>query len=243
MELIKIYQGNLVNARELHQFLVLEAKELNKGEQFANWIRRMLEFDFTIGEDYTTIGYNYKGEVIEENGVKKFIKSDNQRVSKRDYYLTLNCAKQIAMIQNNEKGREARRYFIRCEETLQKLKKDKRLEAFTKLQESKTLLEHIITTSLGGKHADYLQIDMAGRKVFFNGQLIPDDELGFLSLKGRDFATALTNDILSKGKHLLEDAEKINETQHGDVRGLIIQNAGKKPEELPREEKIKKLGE
>ena len=130
MSLIKIYKGNLVNARELHQKIVVEAKGGQKGEVFANWIKRMLDYDFKLKEDYLTIGYNYKGEIVEENGVAKFSKSDNQRVSKRDYFLTLDCAKQIAMIQNNDKGREIRKYFIEAEKTLVRLKENKRLEAF-----------------------------------------------------------------------------------------------------------------
>ncbi|MEM1136225.1 MAG: antA/AntB antirepressor family protein, partial [Bacteroidota bacterium] len=132
MELIKIYQGNLVNARELHQFLVVEARGGQKGEQFNHWIKRMLEYDFQIKIDYTTIGYNYKGEIIEEDGAANFSQSGNQRVSKRDYFLTLDCAKQIAMIQNNDKGREARKYFIEAEKTLHQLKENKRLESFLK---------------------------------------------------------------------------------------------------------------
>ena len=122
MELIKIYKGNLVNARELHNYVVVQARGGQKGEDFSNWIRRMLAFDFKLDEDYTTVGYNYKGEVIEENGVAKSSESDNQRVSKRDYYLTLDCAKQIAMIQNNDKGREVREYFIQCEKAFRQIK-------------------------------------------------------------------------------------------------------------------------
>ena len=62
-------------------------------------------------------------------------------------------------------------------------------------------------------------------------------------LKGRDFATEITNDILSSNVHKLEDVEGINKGQHRAVRDFLIDQTGKKPEELPREDKIKKLGE
>lgn len=242
MELIKIYTGSLVNARELHQFLVVEAKGGQKGEMFANWIKRMLAYDFKLGQDYTTIGYNYKGDLVEENGVAKFSKSDNQKVSKREYFLTLDCSKQIAMIQNNDKGREARKYFIQCEEALQALKHNKRFEAFLKLETTKEKLRQNIE-DIGGTNNDYIQIDLSGRKVLFNGNPIEDTELPIITLKGRDFAIALTNEALKEGEHTIEYVEELHKHHHEGVRNMIIENIKKSPEELPPEEKIKKLEE
>ena len=238
MELIKIYNGTLVNGRELHQFLVEDVKKGKKGEKFSDWIKRMLEFNFKISEDFFTVGYDYKGDIIEENGVPKFRKPDNQRVNKREYYLTLNCAKQIAMIQNNEKGREARQYFIKCEETLQQLKHDKRFEAFMKLEATKARLLAIVE-NLGGSHDDYIQIDVNARKVFYNGKELPDNNAPTLILKGRDFATELTTYNATD----MESLGDLNNSNHKDVRDMIEEKTGKKPEELPREEKIKRLGE
>jgi len=241
MELIKIYNGSLVNARELHQFLVLEAKKGKKGEKFSDWIKRMLEFNFKIGDDFFTVGYDYKGDVVEENGVPKFRKSDNQRVSKREYYLTLNCAKQLAMIQNNEKGREARQYFIQCEETILKLKEDKRFEAFLKLESTKEKLRQNIL-NVGGDDNDFIQIDTAGRKIFFNGKLIPDEELPRILILSRDLASEMTNEILKKETYDVSGIKQLNETHHGEVRNMLKKNIGTNPEELPKEERIKKLG-
>ena len=36
----------VVSARDLHQFVVVEANGGQKGEDFSNWIKRMLEFGF-----------------------------------------------------------------------------------------------------------------------------------------------------------------------------------------------------
>ena len=242
MEIIKIYQGNLVNARELHHYVVVQARGgQRRGEDFSNWIKRMLDYQFTINVDYSTIGFNYKGEVIEENGVAKFSESDNQRVSKRDYYLTLECAKQIAMLQNNDKGREVREYFIECEKALKELNQNKRLEAFVKLEGTKEkLLENI--TEIGGSHADYVQIDLAGRQVLFNGEPLPDEALPTLLLKGRDFATEMTNTRMMKNKHSLQDVEELNKIHHKDIRKTIIDNIGDTPENFPAEGDIKELG-
>ncbi len=222
MEMIKIYNGSLINARELHQFL-------KSKQDFSDWIKnRIKRYDFEEGNDYSIELWN---------------RSDGMPGKPRkEYILTLNMAKELSMVENNQKGKEARKYFIEAEKTLLKLKQNKRLEAFLKLETTKGKL-HQNVVKLGGDKENYIQIDTAGRKVLFNGELIPDEELQELALKGRDFATALTNDILSKGNHLLEDAEKINKEQHNEVRNTIIKGTGRKPEELPRGKEIKKLGE
>lgn len=118
-ELIKITEQNgkqAVSARELHKFLVEQAKGGQTGEMFAHWIKRMLEYiGAEEGLDYEILEYDYLG-----NPIANFSKSVNQkvRVHKRDYALTLDCAKEISVIQNNDKGKIARRYFIECEKKL-----------------------------------------------------------------------------------------------------------------------------
>ena len=222
MELIKIYNGSTVSARELYKFFGVT-------ERFSRWFERMKSYGFKEGKDFTSVPFS----TLVNNNAKKALD---------DYALTLSAAKEISMLQRSEKGKEAREYFIKCEETLQELKQNKRFEAFLKLETTKDKL-HQNVVKLGGDEENYIQIDTAGRKVFFNGQLIADEELSTLALKGRDFATELTNDILGKGDHQLEDVEGINKEQHSTIRKVIIENTKRKPEELPREDKIKKLGE
>ncbi|WP_286776725.1 antA/AntB antirepressor family protein [Sphingobacterium sp. UBA2074] len=117
-ELIKITEnenlGQAVSARELHEFVVKSAKGGQKGEDFSNWIKRMLEYGYEFGRDYITIEYDYLGNIL-TNTPAEFSESDNQLVSKRDYILTIDTAKEIGMLQKNDKGREIRRYFIQCE--------------------------------------------------------------------------------------------------------------------------------
>lgn len=120
-ELIKITEQNgqqVVSARELHEFLVQEAKGGQQGRMFAHWIVDIIErFGFVQGQDFTVLEYDYTGKPLDKNG-----KSDNQRVHRRDYALTIDMAKQVAMVQNNNKGTEARKYFIACEKALKQVK-------------------------------------------------------------------------------------------------------------------------
>lgn len=79
------------NARVLWDFVESKA-------QFADWIKGRIEkFGFGEDEDFT---------------VQKFL---NGRATVVDYHLTIEMAKELAMVENNEKGRQVRRYFIECE--------------------------------------------------------------------------------------------------------------------------------
>lgn len=115
MELIKVTENNgtkLVDAKDLYNFLEVR-------RDFSNWIKDMIEFGgWTLGLDYCTTGYNWKGFIVEENGIAQKGESDNQQVTKRDYVLSIDVAKEISMIQRSEKGRQARQYFIECEKKL-----------------------------------------------------------------------------------------------------------------------------
>lgn len=100
-ELIPIEQREsgkqLVDARMLHGFLEAETR-------FNDWInRRISTFGFIEDEDYI-IHYS-----------KMSNESTNNLRAPIDYGLTLDMAKQLCMVENNEKGIEARRYFIECE--------------------------------------------------------------------------------------------------------------------------------
>ncbi|WP_020529696.1 antA/AntB antirepressor family protein [Flexithrix dorotheae] len=216
MELIKIYNGRLVNARELHTFLEVKSR-------FNDWINnRIKKYSFEEGKAFTKILVKGTGG---RNGY--------------DFMLTLNMAKQLCMVENNEKGNEARQYFIKCEETLKELANNKRLEAFLKLEATKEkLLKNI--ENYGGTQSDYFQIDYAGRKVLFNGEPLEDEELPTLLLKGRDFATEVTNVNFKEGIDF-EFLENINKRSHSEIRKIVIENTSQEPEKFKPEESIKKL--
>lgn len=100
-ELIKIEErdGKLaVNARDLHRFL--ESKY-----QFANWIQERIEkYGFVENQDF---------EVFKEN-----LKNPNGGRPTIEYALSVDMAKELSMVENNERGRMARKYFIECEKRL-----------------------------------------------------------------------------------------------------------------------------
>jgi phage anti-repressor protein len=89
-----------VDARDLYVYLDVK-------RDFTTWVKERIDkFGFVNGIDYllTKIGEQL------ESGLKYH----------SVYYLTLDVAKEFAMLHNNEKGREARRYFIECEKKLKK---------------------------------------------------------------------------------------------------------------------------
>ncbi len=95
-----------VDARTLHKWL-------KNGDMFANWIKsRIKTYGFVENEDYSI--------VLEiSKTIRKYGKSTRKGTVKRtEYLLTLDVAKELSMIENNEQGRVARRYFINCEKVL-----------------------------------------------------------------------------------------------------------------------------
>jgi len=220
MELIKIYNGSLVDARELHEFLEIKTP-------FDKWVKRNLLPQFQEGKEFST------------NLSKTPHKGGRPQ---KDYYLTIDTAKKLAMMAKTPKGEEARDYFLECEKTIIALRQNKRLEAFLKLEVTKDRLEKNVL-NLGGTHSDYIQIDTEGRRVFFNGKLIPDEELPTILLMSRGLATEMTNEILKDSVLSMDEIEELNKLHHQDVRNLLAKDIKKMPEDLPREKNIKKLGE
>ena len=93
-----------VSARELHAFL-----ESNR--QFANWTKeRIQQYDFVENIDYVVVFNN-------------FVKNPQNPKNKggrptKEYFLTLDMAKELSMVERTDKGKQARQYFIECEKKL-----------------------------------------------------------------------------------------------------------------------------
>jgi phage anti-repressor protein len=91
--------AQLCNARDLHAFL-------DVGRDFATWIKdRIAEYGFSENDDYFLIDSPKRGNQKSRGGDRR----------SKDYHLTLDMAKELAMVERNEKGRQVRRYFIECE--------------------------------------------------------------------------------------------------------------------------------
>lgn len=93
-ELIKVdYSGEkpAVSARELHEFL-------DVGSDYSHWFKRMCEYGFTEGQDFSSF-------LTESTGGRPA----------QDAALSIDMAKEICMLQRNEKGKIARQYFLQLE--------------------------------------------------------------------------------------------------------------------------------
>lgn len=94
-ELIKVNfdsENPTVSGRELHKALGIETP-------YRLWFPRMCEYGFTEGEDYTPYF---------------FVHPQNSQET-TDHQLTIPMAKEICMIQRNERGKQFRQYFITIE--------------------------------------------------------------------------------------------------------------------------------
>lgn len=84
----------VVSGRQLHEALGVKTK-------YADWFNRMIEYGFTENQDFLLL----KNEQQTGRGGH----------NKVDHILKLDMAKEIAMIQRTDKGKEVRQYFIQVE--------------------------------------------------------------------------------------------------------------------------------
>ncbi|ANZ70344.1 antA/AntB antirepressor family protein [Pediococcus claussenii] len=81
----------VVDARDLHDFLEI-------GKDFSTWFKDMTKYGFVEEKDFSPIsGKSYGGR------------------NRKDFAITIDMAKELAMIQRTEKGKQAREYFIEVE--------------------------------------------------------------------------------------------------------------------------------
>ena len=97
-ELIKIEvnenQEPVISGRALHEFLEVK-------EKYTQWFERMKEYGFTENVDFTSLS-----DISEKpQGGRPLV----------DHAIKLDMAKELAMIQRTEKGKQARQYFIQIE--------------------------------------------------------------------------------------------------------------------------------
>ncbi|WP_332060812.1 antA/AntB antirepressor family protein [Bartonella sp. CB74] len=111
-----------VNARELHAFLEVKTN-------FKDWIiRRIQDYKFQEGYDFCS-----------------FLSESSGGRPSKDYALTLDMAKELAMVERNEKGKQARQYFIECE---RRAKEVSALQIDYSNPEASLFLDNIVTMCL-----------------------------------------------------------------------------------------------
>ena len=113
-ELIKITTNesgvNCVSARELHEGLEVKSK-------FTVWMKnRIAKYGFEENTDFTLVS-----KILDTNNPK------NPTTKQQDYIITVDMAKELCMVENNDLGRKFRKYFIACEKKLQEVQQPKQM--------------------------------------------------------------------------------------------------------------------
>lgn len=131
----------IVSGRQLHEALGVKTK-------YADWFNRMIEYGFTENQDFLLL----KNEQQTGRGGH----------NKVDHIIKLDMAKEIAMIQRTDKGKEVRTYFIQVEKDFnspEKIMARALLMADKKIKLLESQNENLlIELEEANKNADYLDL-------------------------------------------------------------------------------------
>ena len=187
-----------VSARELHAFVEV-------GKDFSTWIKNRLE---TLGsienEDYLVVQ-----EVFPKMGEKG-------GRPKTEYYLTLDVAKHLAMMEKNDKGKEVRDYFIECEKQLMQPKQMTPMEMVA-----------FIANQMVEQERKTTQLEVRLQAVEQTQQRLDQDNnhytiKGFCSLHNIDLSNGKMSALSRKAKKLSEVKEytyhEISDPRFGKVK-------------------------
>lgn len=170
-DLIPVFEGEIggvktlmVDGRTLHQFLKSEQK-------FSDWMKvRLDDYGFVEHVDFLL------HKVMRQNGQR----GGHNRI---DYSLTLDMAKELAMVERNEMGRLARRYFIQCESAL----RQKQLETHKETQVTDDLEDNQITILLEFMQSRASYWSIKKRDLIYQPGM--DHDLSFSILEDIEFST------------------------------------------------------
>ena len=103
-----------VNARELYQWLGV-------GRDFSNWIKDRIEkYDFVENLDYF-IAFAKFGDGLNAQKTGKIIDAKTGKILPKEYVVSVDMVKELAMVENSEIGKKVRKYFIRVEGDFKKV--------------------------------------------------------------------------------------------------------------------------
>ena len=185
-----------VNARELHTFL--ESKQ-----DFSTWIKNRIEkYEFVENADYLL----HKFMEQTPSGAKH----------KTDYYVSVGMAKELAMVENNDKGKQARKYFIECEKKLTQPKPMTQIELIA-----------VIANQMAEQERKSLELDNRLQVVEQKQQQLNQDNdhftiKGFCSLHQLDLSNGKMSALSRKAKKLSDVKDytyhEITDPRWGKVR-------------------------
>ena len=186
-----------VSARELHAFLEV-------GRDFSTWIKdRISKYEFVENTDYITLP---KTGELENKGLQ----------GKIEYFVTLDMAKQLAMVENNDKGSQARKYFIECEKKLMQPKPMTQIELIA-----------LIANQMAEQERKSFELDTRLQAVERTQQRLDQDNdhftiKGFCSLHGLDLSNGKMSAMSKKAKKLSEAKDyayhEISDPRFGKVK-------------------------
>lgn len=134
-------QEPVVSGRQLHQVLGVKTP-------YSMWFDRMVEYGFTENQDF-----------LLNNSVKQTGRGGHNKI---DHIIKLDMAKEIAMIQRTDKGKEVRKYFIQVEKDFnspEKIMARALLMADKKIKLLESQNENLlIELEEANKNADYLDL-------------------------------------------------------------------------------------
>ena len=150
-------QEPVVSGRQLHQVLGVKTP-------YSMWFDRMVEYGFTENQDF-----------LLNNFVKQTGRGGHNKI---DHVLKLDMAKEIAMIQRTDKGKEVRQYFIQVEKDFNS--PEKIMARALKIADSKIIsLEHkneVLQLELeeARKQTDYLDLILQTKDMLTTTQIAQD---------------------------------------------------------------------
>ena len=147
-------QEPVVSGRDLHKALEVKTP-------YDKWFPRMAEYGFTDGEYFST-----------------FLSKSTGGRPRHDHVLKLDMAKEIAMIQRTDKGKEVRQYFIQVEKDFNS--PEKIMARALKIADRKIIgLEHKnealqLELEEARKQTDYLDLILQTKDMLTTTQIAQD---------------------------------------------------------------------
>ncbi len=185
-----------VSARTLHEFL--ESKQA-----FSDWIKNRIEqYDFVENQDFIKLHKKMELSKTGQMGI--------------EYHITLDMAKELSMVERNEKGKQARKYFIECEKKLTQPKPMTQIELIA-----------VIANQMAEQERKSLELDNRLQVVEQKQQQLNQDNdhftiKGFCSLHQLDLSNGKMSALSRKAKKLSDVKDytyhEITDPRWGKVR-------------------------
>ena len=200
-----------VNARELHTFLEVQTR-------FNDWIAaRITDYAFVENQDYVRFTENS----VKPQGGRPSI----------GYFISLDMAKELSMVERNEQGKEARRYFIECEKRLKgsmtRLSYAQALRAYADEVEAREKLEQQL--ALAEPKVEYFDA-LVNRNLLLNFTTVAKELgvkrkvlIGYLLENNYIYRDANNNNLLPYSQHTphLFEVKEYTKDNYAGVQTLV----------------------